>query len=288
VTGLWAPLIAVATTQTVQAPPVFKVGVEWVYVDAFATRKGLPMNGLQAKHFEVVEDGKVQQPELVDLGMVPLQVTFVFDASGSVGGPQLRHLRDAARSFLSGMRSDDRSSLLTFSQEIARPLAWTADPAVLERALAAIQAGGRTALFDALFVGLVRPSGSGRSMLLVFSDGDDNLSWLREEEVQRLAFASDVVIHAVGIRSLGSNWAGPLRTITEATGGRFWEVSTSSGLRDTFLAVLAAMRQRYLLRYLPPGGTRPGLHRIEVHLRGVKGEVNARKGYFVAAPIDEH
>jgi hypothetical protein len=41
------------------------------------------------------------------------------------------------------------------------------------------------------------------------------------------------------------------------------------------------MRHRYLLRFEPAAGAKPGWHRLEVRLRNASGEVQARPGYWV-------
>jgi hypothetical protein len=72
-----------------------------------------------------------------------------------------------------------------------------------------------------------------------------------------------------------------LRQIAEVTGGRLWWAESSSQLAGAFGAVGAAMNERYVLRYEPHGVTRPGWHRIQLRLRGRKGDVRARRGYWV-------
>jgi hypothetical protein len=106
---------------------------------------------------------------------------------------------------------------------------------------------------------------------------------------------SNALVHTVG-------WGGPaaatgssreadlaesdqtraLRQIAEATGGRSWEADSPERLRRAFAAIADAMGHRYLLRYEPQGARREGWHRIEIKLRGHKGEVEARHGYGVA------
>jgi hypothetical protein len=57
-------------------------------------------------------------------------------------------------------------------------------------------------------------------------------------------------------------------------------------LDESFLAVLAHVKSRYLLRYEPSGVAREGWHKLEVTVRGKKGDVRARRGYSVARTKD--
>ena len=73
-----------------------------------------------------------------------------------------------------------------------------------------------------------------------------------------------------------------LRHVVEETGGQVWNASEIDRLSGSFLAALAHVKSRYLLRYEPSGVPREGWHKLEVTLRGKKGEVRARRGYTVA------
>ena len=47
------------------------------------------------------------------------------------------------------------------------------------------------------------------------------------------------------------------------------------------------MNTRYVLRFEPTGRAAPGWHRLDLGLKGAKGEVRARQGYFRRAPSPE-
>jgi Ca-activated chloride channel homolog len=74
-----------------------------------------------------------------------------------------------------------------------------------------------------------------------------------------------------------------LRHVAEETGGAVFTAGSAEGLNESFLAVLARVKSRYLLRYQPAGVKPGGWHRLDVQLRGKKSDVRARKGYVVAS-----
>ena len=51
-------------------------------------------------------------------------------------------------------------------------------------------------------------------------------------------------------------------------------------IRARFLDALEDIRARYVLSYAPRHANAPGWHTLEVRLRGAKGEVLARPGYW--------
>ena len=276
-----------------QEPPRFSARVEAVYVDAFVTEGGRPVRGLAAPDFDLRVDGVRQDVDLATLESFPLSVLLVFDASGSVAGSKLADLRAAARAFLSGLSPEDECGLLTFNHELDLRLPLTLDRAAALRAIDGFLPMGSTALLDGVYAGLALPGGSGRRLLLVFTDGRDNLSWLGQKDVLAAAEQSNALVQFVGVASEetgGAETKRPadeppdfrgLRQIAEATGGRFWTAASPERLREAFLAVLEAMKTRYVLRFEPRGVPRAGAHRLDVRLRRLKGEVHARRGYVV-------
>ena len=189
---------------------------------------------------------------------------------------------------------------MTFDQEVKVRVPPTGDRPRLERAVGGILPGGATALYDALYAGTMLASGRGRSLLVVFTDGEDNLSWLDAAQVRRVLLESNVLVQAVGIvpeeertptrapATSGEPAEAPhvrtLRHLAEVTGGRFWAASAPDRLAEAFLAILEAMKTRYVLRFEPDRVRREGLHELEVKLIRRKGKVHSRKAYFVGPP----
>jgi VWFA-related protein len=289
-----APVLAGQTP----APPVFGASLETVYVDAFVTRDGRSVPGLDASHFELKDNGVVQEVELVAGDSLPLLAVLAFDTSSSVAGDKLAALQAAGAAFLDGLNPRDQAALLTFSQQIEWRAGPTTDGAHVRRALQALRPRGATAALDGLYAAITLPVAQARTLVVLFSDGEDNLSWLGEKEVRAVAERSNALVHVVGLhpsdlaRSLESPRVRPaappepqhlrvLRQIAEATGGRLWQADSPDRLRHAFAAIAEAMSHRYILRYEPRGVARGGWHRIELRLRRGKGEVRARRGYWV-------
>ncbi len=280
-----------------QQPPSFAVDVEAVYVDVFVTDATGPVTGLTERDFELREDGRRRRVELVTIDSLPLTTFLVLDTSGSVQGEKLAQLQAASLALLGGLRPGDEAALLTFDQEIEMRVPPTADTTRLGRGVSGILPGGSTALYDALYAGTMLASGRGRSLLVLFTDGEDNTSWLDDAQLRRVLEESNVLVQAVGIvpperpRVLpGRSSLQPapepitvrtLRRLAEVTGGRFWPAASPERLADSFLAILQAMKTRYVLRFEPDPVRREGLHQLEVRLTRRKGKVHCRKAYFV-------
>lgn len=303
-------LVLAAAAVQAPAPPSFATGVEGVYVDVFVSDGGRPVVDLAAGDLELRDDGVRRPFELVAVESLPLASFLVFDTSGSVAGAKLEALRGAAGVLVGSLRPGDEAALVTFNHELRLPVPPTADPSLLEHALARIRPGGETALLDALYAATLLASGRGRSLLVLFTDGDDTLSWLDDRQVMQVLLESNVLVQVVGLvpelergydpalmrhdlRFFDPNNPGDisekpmpetphmrrLRRLAEATGGRFWPASAPDRLADAFRAVAEAMRTRYVLRFEPGPAQGEGLHELEVKLVGRKGSVHCRKTY---------
>jgi VWFA-related protein len=256
-----APVIAVAAlglALAIQAPPappaqapVYASRVETVYVDAFVVAGGKAVTGLRAQDFELRDNGVVQRVELVANDTMPLTAVLVFDTSGSVAGEKLAALRAAGAAFMDALDPRDEVGLITFSHEIRYLVRPGLDRRPVREALAQVRAGGATAVYDALYAALTLTVTRGRALVVLFSDGVDNLGWLDLARVRRVAERSITIVHAVGLRpapgaaAVDQEHARALRDVAEVTGGRYWEAEDPARLRTAFAAVAQAMSTRW-------------------------------------------
>ncbi len=296
------PLCTIAIAgllQAPQAPVPFRSAVDVVPVDVSVMRGATPVSGLTAANFVLTDDGVTQEVISVTLDRLPLNVLLVLDVSSSVAGDKLTHLIDAGRMLVRALRPGDRAALITFSQQVHVDVPLTADVAAIGPALASLHGRGATSLDDAVHVALqLRPLDATRSVVIVFSDGEDNLSWLPPsalvDEVRHLG----VVVHAIELQAVAQvpSYSGQsrpvapktpgatpvLKELTAASGGRVWSATSSRDLRTLFTRALDEMRARYLLTFTPKGAPQEGWHELKVTLKDARGNVTARPGYFVS------
>jgi VWFA-related protein len=267
------------------APPIFASSVEYVYVDVFVSQGERSVPGLRATDFELKDDGVVQSAELVSAESRPVQAALVFDTSSSVAGDKMAALRSAGAAFLDGLAMKDEASLFAFSEEIAWRARPTTDKEVVRESLRGVRAVGTTSAYDALYAALVLADPQMPSLIVLFTDGEDNVSILGGAEVRKVAEVSNALVHVVSApeasRPSGRGTDRNLREIAEHSGGRFWSAGTPQDLKVAFAAIAASLGERYVLRYQPRGVKREGWHPLALKLRRVKGTIRARRGYSV-------
>lgn len=285
-----AAVIALACAAQLSASepqqPVFRAGVDVVRIDVSVMSGVNPVGGLTIDNFTVADSGVPQKIESVSLDKVPLSLMLVLDVSGSMAGERLMRLKEAASGLVHSLRADDSVALLRFAEEVRLPVPMTRDRPVMLAAIDALEPGGATSLNDAIFFGLqLRPAdvGDSRPVVLVFSDGRDTLSFLSDAQVLEATRRSGMILHVVELTERGftASQSPFLGDLANAGGGRRWHAASPGDLRTLFGRVLDELRARYLLTYYPSGVPREGWHNVKVSVKGARGDVTARPGYYV-------
>jgi VWFA-related protein len=296
-------LSAAALAQQPQAP-TFRTGVDVVNVDVSVSRGGEHVGGLQVANFEVYDNGVKQKIDGFSIEEVPLEAYLCFDVSGSIAGGKLQQLEQAADAFVGGLTRRDKIALVTFAQtvDVRQPL--TGDFDAFRRAVSDIKAGGQTALYDAALKTVsLREKNDNRAVLVVLTDQQDNASTATQKQAIEAAERSDVIGYGVladdessrggfggfgGMGGMGGGFRPPqvqfvfgfLRALADGTGGRVFRTSARLHLDQVFDLVLEDARARYVLSYRPDK-VASGWHKLQVKLLNAKGDVVARRGYFV-------
>jgi Ca-activated chloride channel family protein len=288
---LAAALCLAASLQAQQT--VFKSGSDLVTVDVSVRASGVPVSGLAAVDFALTDNGVRQQLEAVAAEAVPVDVTLLVDTSGSVIG-NLDAFKSDMKKIVELLRPDDRVRLLTFADAMTE--VFPMQPPSKSLPFGKIKGGGATALYDALVFALAHaPRPDRRHLVFLFTDGDDNASFIGPASLAELASRAEAVLHVVlvgpsslgrGVRFLPPTQPGA-RALSDAavrTGGVFYPPSSSD--RDvvaSFKQVFDDFRGGYVLRYTATGVPRDGWHDIVVTVTkpaAAPYTIRARKGYF--------
>lgn len=242
--------------------------------------------GLAPEHFKVFEN-KVEQ-EIVHFSndRSPVSVGIILDVSGSMGD-NILSARNSIVRFLEQGTSGDEYFLITFNDRTAIAQDFTAHRENIRNDISIADPKGRTALYDAIYLGLekVREGTNEKKALIVITDGEDNRSRYTFSEVKEFAKESDVQIYVIGERGELGYGRGIISEITRLTGGRPFFPNNFKQL-DYFVDLIhTELRNQYVIGYNPSDKQADGKWRkIKVRLDPPEGlpplSVRSREGYF--------
>ncbi len=199
--------------------------------------------------FSVIEgDGEPIPATAEKLTAESLQVVLVLDTSGSMKGEPLAAAQDAARSFVEALPAGVEIAVLGFGSSPALRADFTTDAAAVLAAVDGLEAGGETALYDALATGSESfPEGSRRWMVLL-SDGGDTVSGTSLEEAIVAVLGADVGLYAVQLASPEADFAA-LDRLAAAAEGTVVEAGDAGALGGIFTSIAADLSNQYRLTY---------------------------------------
>jgi len=246
---------------------------------------------------------------------LPLRIGLLMDTSNSIRD-RLKFEQDAATSFLFSVlrRNKDQALVMTFDDEPSVLQGFTDDAGRLRDEIVKTRAGGGTAVYDAIYTACEkelshppRPPGDQpdvvRRVMIVISDGDDNLSTHTRAEAIEMAQRYSVVIYTI---STSTQWIQLSQTdpykladrkthltegdqiladLAEETGGRAFFPYHVDDLDQSFQDIGDELRNQYSIAYIPTNSILDGkYHRIRIDVPEHKGyQVRARRGYFAKA-----
>jgi Ca-activated chloride channel family protein len=253
------------------------------------------VTGLEKEHFRVFEDGTEQEVLTLSSEDVPVSIGLVFDMSGSMSD-KVEKARQAAVQFMRTANPLDQFFLVSFNDRAELTSGFTTSVEELQNRMMFTASRGRTALLDAIYLGLsqMRGAHNAKRALLIISDGGDNHSRYSETDIKNYLKEADCQLYAIGIfdpigiRSRTSeelNGPSLLTEMTEMTGGRVFPVGNIGELPDIAAKIGMELRNQYVLGYKSGNPQRNGTWRkIKVKLRPPKGlpplNVFARTGYY--------
>ena len=287
------PANAVVSAGLKQRSEPMKVKVDMVLVPVTITD---PMNrlvtGLDKENFTLYQDKDQQVIRDFSNEDAPVSIGLIFDMSGSMH-TKIEKAREAVVEFFKAANPQDEFFMITFADRPEEISDFTQSVSDLQGKLIYTVPKGRTALLDAIYMGVnkMREAKYPRKALLIISDGGDNHSRYTESEIRSLVKEADISIYAIGIYDhffpTEEERLGPelLSDITEITGGRAFAIDNPNDLADVATKIGIELRNQYVLAYRPNKSQHDGKwHRIKVKLVPPKGlpplKVYAKTGFY--------
>jgi Ca-activated chloride channel family protein len=271
---------------------------------------------LEKSDFKIFDEKSLQEIRYFSRQTdLPLRIGMLLDTSNSIRD-RIKFEQDASVNFLFSVlrRNKDAAFVMTFDDEPQVVQAFTSDTGALRDQITKTRAGGGTAVYDAIYEACVkelshppRPPGDQpdvvRRVMILISDGDDNLSLRTRSEAIEMAQRTSVVIYTiststqwVSLSETDPNKTGDrkyhltdgdkiLQELADETGGRAFFPYHVDDLDQSFQDIGDELRNQYSIAYNPTNYVLDGrYHKIRIEVPEHKGyQVRARRGYFARA-----
>jgi Ca-activated chloride channel homolog len=276
-------------------------------------RRNKLVPGLEKEDFKVFDDNVPQDIRYFSKQSdLPLRIGMLLDTSNSIRD-RLKFEQDAANNFLFSVlrRTKDAAFVMTFDDEPQLVQSFTGDTGQLRDQILRTRAGGGTAIYDAIYEAChnqlshpPRPPGDQpdvvRRVMILISDGEDNLSTHTRAEAIEMAQLTSVVIYTISTSTQWVTLDDPskersgnrkyhltdgdkiLQDLAEETGGRPFYPYHVDDLDQSFQDIGEELRNQYSMAYNPSNHAFDGrYHKIRIDVPEHKGyQVRARLGYY--------
>jgi Ca-activated chloride channel family protein len=252
---------------------------------------GKSITGISSSDLSLFDDKQPVQRILALRGAkeMPLRLGLLIDTSNSQGSsrlyaPGVKAAVDFLNQLLSG--PDSKGFIMTFDTVPHGTDFMNKDE--LMQAKVNLRPGGAGAIYDALNLACTERMRSdslqiARRVLVLLSDGDDNMSHMTRSEAIAAAQNAGTVIFTV---SIGPYQKGDkvLEMIASETGGIAYSGLNDTDMPKVFANIKTEIEQMYSVTYVPPESGKAGQFRsVELKITSdKKAKVHAPKGYYAS------
>jgi len=299
----------VAQSQTKITTTVNLVDVLFTVLD----RRNKLVSDLDKQNFKVLDDNVAQDIRYFSKQSdLPLRIGMLLDTSNSIRD-RIKFEQDAADNFLFSVlrHGKDEAFVMTFDDEPQVIQPFTTDTGMLRDQIDRTRAGGGTAVYDAIYNACAnelshppRPPGDQpdvvRRVMILISDGEDNLSTHTRADAIEMAQRTSVVIYTIStsiqwitLDDPSKEYTGNrkyhltegdkiLQDLAEETGGRSFYPYHVDDLDQSFQDIGDELRNQYSIAYNPSNHSLDGrYHKIKIEVPDHKGyQARARRGYY--------
>ena len=276
--------------------PNFKLDVDVVTLDvSVVDNHGQFIPGIPAGNFRILEDNVPQQIRKVSMGEAPLTLAMVIEFSQnfqSMYSWAWFQTLDLTWGFASTLKPEDYCAVIAYDIKPEILSDFTTDRNLTQEALhrLTIPAWREANMFDAVTDTADRMSGiEGRKAILLITTGVDTFSKLTYDQTRKKLQEAGVPVYSISLmgmqRELADAYMGgmqrmtflqadnELRTFAKETGGAAYFPKFEGEYPQMFQQIHQALRNQYVLTYLPSNKAHDGTFRkLKVELVDKEGK----------------
>ena len=255
-------------------------------------QNGVPVPNLAQQQFQAFDGTTplaIDSVQRAQDATLPLSVVLAIDVSGSMAGDPLNQAKQAAAQFVAALGDNDQVAVVIFNQQVTTVVPFTNDRARLTDGFAALQAGGGTALYQAVQASAyaARSFNSPRRAVVFLTDGQNDTpdTTATADGSIAAAKAAGVPVFTVGFG--GQPDAQYLQALSSATSGEYLP-ATATNVGAVYQSIATLLRNQYVVTLkatLPADGKQASL-RLVANVAAASAEATAayQRGVAPAQP----
>lgn len=210
---------------------------------------------LPAEAFSLTEDGYSRDVNVQAVLAEERQVVLAIDTSGSMGEAPMEAAKDAAAGFVRQLPKDTRAAVVSFSSTPQVVSEMSKDTAGHLEAISQLSAGGGTALYDGIGLGLDQLEPGDGHAVVVLSDGGDTKSSIPLTGIVEKIIGSNATLYVVELQTTDTAQPAILQQLASAGDGRVVSAADPARLAAMYdivaeeLRVHSGLRDNYVLTY---------------------------------------
>ena len=207
-------------------------------VEVYATvtdGRGHYVDDLNQDQFTIMEQGEARAAAAFESRSAEVSVALLLDTTGSMQAA-LPALKNAALKLIGDLRPSDFVAVYSFNNTVSELQPFSTDKNAAKRAVLRTEPFGETALYDALArVNRDLSGRSGKKVIVVFTDGDDNASTITSQAAIQRAKAAGVPVYTIaqGAALTNPEFLKQLAGVSQSTGGVAYSIRNPGEIRGS-------------------------------------------------------
>lgn len=179
-----------------------------------------------------------------------LNINMVADVSASMNGTPLMKAKNIMQTFLNSVQFSigDKVELTTFSTGVQTAVAFTKDKAEIDSNIQNLITDNMTSLYDALFAAVNTTAvQNGAKCVVAFTDGADNYSQCKSDDVIEIAKKYRIPVFIIGIGSTINTY--DVQRICTETGGFYRNIDNIDNMSEIYNEIYKQQKELYMVEY---------------------------------------
>lgn len=221
-------------------------------------KDGKPILKIDSTNISITEKetGKKEIPRVQNFyaSDEPMAILFSIDASNSMDGPPLNNVKEGILKIVSDLRKDDKIGIAYFHDDFFKQASFDTDRDVLRNNITALKTGGSsTELYKGAIESikwlksLPEPR---RKILVLISDGEDNGTAYKLEDVLNEVKSSGITVFTIGSTAVDLGFLINMEKIAQSSNdGKYYKITGPEDIKANIPTIYDRIKQEYIISY---------------------------------------